>query len=152
MAEKAKEAKLEREYIIPLREKIRVVPRYKKTNKAIKSIKEFVAKHMKVYDRDLNKIKIDKYVNEFIWARGIRHPPHDIKVKVIKTGEIVKRNHGVLSQNKISALQNSTSVIPPVNNRINQIIFIDILTAVILAALILYVILQLEKKLEIKLF
>ena len=81
---------IEREYIIPLREKCRVVPRYKKTPKAVKTIKEFIAKHMKIYDRDLNKIKIDEYLNEYLWFRGIRRPPHKIKVKAIKEGEIVK--------------------------------------------------------------
>jgi len=82
--------KQEREYVIPLREKCRVVPRYKKTNKAIKTIKEFLVKHMKIYDRDLNKIKIDKYVNEAVWARGIKKPPTKIRVKAIKEGEIVR--------------------------------------------------------------
>ena len=82
--------KIEREYTIPLREKVRVVPRYKKTNKAVKTVKEFLARHMKVYDRDLNKIKLDKYLNEALWARGIRKPPHKIKVKAIKEGDIVR--------------------------------------------------------------
>lgn len=75
---------IEREYVIPLREKCRPVPRYKKTNKAIKSIKEFVARHMKIYDGDLNKIKVDPYVNEYMWAHGIKNPPQKIKVKAIK--------------------------------------------------------------------
>ena len=66
-----KEEQIEREYIIPLREKCRPVPRYKKTPKAIKSVKEFIAKHMKVRDRDLSKVKIDKYLNEALWHRGI---------------------------------------------------------------------------------
>ena len=82
--------KQEREYVIPLREKCRVVPRYKKTNKAIKTIKEFLVKHMKIYDRDLNKIKIDEYVNEVVWARGIRKPPAKIKVKAFKEGDLVR--------------------------------------------------------------
>ena len=85
-----KTEKIEREYVIPLRDKVRVVPRYKKTNKAVKTIKEFLARHMKIRDRDLNKIKIDKYLNEALWFRGIRKPPHKIKVKVIKEGEIVR--------------------------------------------------------------
>ncbi|MBU4069512.1 MAG: 50S ribosomal protein L31e [Nanoarchaeota archaeon] len=80
----------EREYIIPLREKCRVAPRYKKANKAIRTIKEFLVRHMKIRDRDLDKIKIDKYLNEAIWARGIRKPPIKIKVKAIKQGDIVK--------------------------------------------------------------
>lgn len=90
MAEKKQESKIEREYIIPLREKSRVVPRYKKTPKAIKTIKEFIARHMKVENRDLNKVKIDKDLNQFMWARGIRKHPHKIKVKVTKEGENIK--------------------------------------------------------------
>jgi ribosomal protein L31E len=81
--------KIEREYVIPLREKCRPVPRYKKTSKAIKTIKEFLARHMKVYDRDLNKIKMDIHLNEFLWSRGIKNPPHSVKVRAIKTGDIV---------------------------------------------------------------
>ena len=79
-----KKIDFEREYIIPLREKCRVSPRYKKTNKAIKTTKEFLARNMKVYDRDLKKIKLDQYLNEFLWGRGIKNPPHKIKVKAIK--------------------------------------------------------------------
>jgi len=82
--------KIEREYIIPLREKTRPAPRYKKTPKAIKSIKEFLVRHMKIRDRDLNKIKIDKYLNEYLWNRGIKNPVHKVKVKAIKQGEIVR--------------------------------------------------------------
>jgi len=82
--------KVERIYTIPLREKCRVVPRYKKTNKAIKTIKEFIARHMKVQDRDLSKVRIDKYLNEIVWFRGIRKPPIKIKVKAIKEGDIVR--------------------------------------------------------------
>ncbi len=89
MADK-KEDKIEREYIIPLREKVNKVPRYKRANKAVKTIKEFLAKHMKIYDKDLNKIKVDKYLNEIIWSRGIKKPPARIKVKAIKEGDIVK--------------------------------------------------------------
>jgi large subunit ribosomal protein L31e len=79
-----------KEYVIPLREKCRVVPRYKKTNKAVRTVKEFLARHMKVRDRDLNKVKLDSYLNEFLWARGIKNPPHKVKVRAIKEGEIVR--------------------------------------------------------------
>ncbi len=85
-----KKPELEREYVIPLREKCRPVPRYKKTNKAVKTVKEFLAKHMKIYDRDLRKIKVDMYLNEYLWFRGIRSPPHKVKVKAIKEGDIVR--------------------------------------------------------------
>lgn len=86
----AEKENLEREYVIPLRNKWKRVPRYKRANKAIKAIKEFLAKHMKVRDRDLNKIKVDTYLNEEIWFRGIRKPPARIKVKAVKEGDVVK--------------------------------------------------------------
>lgn len=85
-----KDKNIEREYIIPLRKKWSIVPRYKKANKAVKTIKEFLARHMKIRDRDLDKIKIDKYLNEAVWERGIRHPPAKIKVRAVKEGEIVR--------------------------------------------------------------
>lgn len=79
-----------KEYIIPLRKSWNRVPRYKRANKAIKTIKEFLARHMKLYERDLNKIKIDRYLNEFIWFKGIRKPPARVKVKAVKEGDIIK--------------------------------------------------------------
>ena len=81
--------KLEREYTIPLRKNCNKVPSYKKANKAIKTIKEFLAKHMKVENRDLDKVKLDKYLNEMIWHRGIKSPPAKIKVKATKENGIV---------------------------------------------------------------
>jgi len=90
MAEKEKAKILEREYIIPLRAKRMHVPRFKKTPKSVKIVKEFLAKHMKVPERDLDKVKLDRYVNEYLWARGIKNPPHKIKVKATKEGDIVK--------------------------------------------------------------
>ena len=91
MAEKTEtKNELEREYVIPLRRNWSKVPTYKRANKAIRTIKEFLLRHMKIRDGDLNKIKIDKYLNEFIWLRGIKKPPAKIKVKVRKEGEIVK--------------------------------------------------------------
>jgi len=91
MADK-KETKTEvaKEFVIPLREKCRVVPRYKKTNKAVKTIKEFLVRNMKIRDRNLNKIKLDVHLNEFLWNRGIRYPPHKIKVKATPEGENIR--------------------------------------------------------------
>lgn len=87
---KPKTEKDSREYIIPLREKCRPVPRYKKTPKAVKTIKQFLVRHMKIYDRDLKKIKLDKYLNEFLWFRGIKNPPHKVNVKVTKENNLIR--------------------------------------------------------------
>src|SRR3989344_5876122 len=80
----------EREYTIPLRRDWHKVPRYKRANRAVKALKEFLVQHMKIRDRDLRKIKLDKYVNEELWFRGIKNPPSKIKVKAIKEKDIVR--------------------------------------------------------------
>lgn len=71
---------LEREYNVPLRKEWLKIPRYKRSKKATSALKEFLAKHMKVEDRDTRKVKIGKFLNEFIWKHGIKNPPHHVKV------------------------------------------------------------------------
>jgi len=88
MAE-TKATNIEREYTIPLREKCRVVPRYKKTPKAVKTVKEFLARHFRVENRDLKKVKLDIHLNEALWHRGIKNPIHKIKVKASMKDGIV---------------------------------------------------------------
>lgn len=82
--EKEPKVELERIYTVPLRRKFLNTPRYKRVPKAIKALKEFLARHMKVSERDTEKIKLDKYLNEKMWARGIRKPLGRIKVKARK--------------------------------------------------------------------
>lgn len=79
----------ERTYVIPLKKEWSKVPSYKRTRKAVVAIKEYVAKHMKIYDRDLNKIKLDVYLNNEIWARGSRNAPTRVKVLARKEKDIV---------------------------------------------------------------
>jgi ribosomal protein L31E len=74
----------EREYIVPLRKEWLKVPEYKRANKAVKALKQFIAQHMKIYDRDLKKIKIDVLVNNEIRFKGMRKPLAKIKVKAMK--------------------------------------------------------------------
>ena len=71
---------LEREYTVPLRREWLKVPKHKRANKATKALKQFIVRHMKVYDRDLRKIKVDIYLNNEIRFRGMRKPPCKIKV------------------------------------------------------------------------
>ena len=81
---------LEREYVIPLRREWMKVPRYKRTARGVKAVKKFVARHMGIRDRDLNKIKLDVYLNNEIWFRGGKKPPSKIKVKAVKEENIVR--------------------------------------------------------------
>jgi large subunit ribosomal protein L31e len=84
-----KKAELEREYIIPIKKYILTVPRYKRAKKAVKVVKQFLAKHMRVEDRDLNLVKIDISLNNELWFRGIKKPANKIKVKAVKRDGIV---------------------------------------------------------------
>ncbi|MEM2089632.1 MAG: 50S ribosomal protein L31e [Candidatus Pacearchaeota archaeon] len=74
---------LERIYTIPLRKEWLKVPKWKRAKKAMKAIREFVERHMKVYDSDI-KIKISDWVNKAVWCCGIKNVPHKITVKVVK--------------------------------------------------------------------
>jgi large subunit ribosomal protein L31e len=87
--EKEEKIELEREYTIPLKKQVLKVPRYRRAKKAVKTIKEFLAKHMKVEDRDIKKVKLDIYLNNEVWFRGIKKPANKIKVKAVKKGGIV---------------------------------------------------------------
>jgi large subunit ribosomal protein L31e len=88
MAESKKLAQ-EREYVIPLRSNWSKVARYKRTAKAVDTIKKFVAKHMRVIERDENKVKLDTYLNNELWHRGMKKPPAKVRVKVKRDGENV---------------------------------------------------------------
>lgn len=79
-----------KEFTIPLRRKFKKTASYRKTPKAIRAIKEFLVRHMKIYDGDLRNIKLDKYLNEFVWTRGIKNPPSKIKVRAIIEGNFVR--------------------------------------------------------------
>lgn len=81
--------KSEREYVIPLRRFWLRSPYYERTGKAVKAIRKFVAKHMKIPDRDIEKVKLDVYFNNELWFKGRANPPAKIKVKVKKEGELV---------------------------------------------------------------
>jgi large subunit ribosomal protein L31e len=72
---------IEREYIIPLRREWLKAPKHKRAKKALRAVREFLAKHMKA---DIKEVKIGKWINNELWRRGIRKPAAKIKVKVSK--------------------------------------------------------------------
>lgn len=87
MAEKKKEkAMLERIYTIPLRAGFRNVASYRKTNKAVKTLQEFLKKHMKSED-----VRLGQHLNNFLWKHGIKNPPPRVTVKAQKDEEGVVR-------------------------------------------------------------
>jgi len=62
--------------------KAKMAPRTKRAKKAIKIIKEYLARHTKA-----ENIKIDSSLNEAVWDRGLKKIPSKIRVKAVKREE-----------------------------------------------------------------
>lgn len=72
--------KLERVYTVPLG-KASDVARYKRTPRAVKILRQFIARHMKQEDE---RITLSAALNEHIWRRSIKKPPRRVKVRLVK--------------------------------------------------------------------
>lgn len=81
MAKKEETSKtvLERNYVIPLRQETLKVAYYRKAEKAMRAVKEFISRHMKS-----SEVKVGKYLNLEIWKHGMKNPPHKVKVTAAK--------------------------------------------------------------------
>jgi large subunit ribosomal protein L31e len=81
----------ERFYTIPLG-KAWVAPRNRRAPRAIRIIRDFIRKHMKLEagkekedeEVEQKKIIISNEVNEKIWSKGIEKPPRKIRVRAVK--------------------------------------------------------------------
>ena len=69
----------ERTYTIPFYPFMNSIPRTKRASKAVKLVKEFIMKHMKV-----DEVWLAQDVNEFIFKRGMQKPPRKITVRAEK--------------------------------------------------------------------
>jgi len=78
-------AEVERIYNVPLGH-VKDIPRTKRAPYAIKQIRDFVVRHMKV-DMEDEELYIAPAVNEAVWARGIQKPPSHIRIRVIRYEE-----------------------------------------------------------------
>jgi len=84
MGEKVGEGIEERIYTIPLKA-VKKAPRWKRSNRAIALIREYLIKHTKS-----EYILIDTTINEKVWARGSQKPPSKIRVKVTEEEDIIR--------------------------------------------------------------
>ena len=84
MVEEKGEAIGERIYTIPLRA-VKKAPRWKRSNRAITLIREFLVRHTKS-----EYIVLDSALNEKVWARGSQKPPSKIRVKVTEEEDVIK--------------------------------------------------------------
>ena len=91
MATKKETAALERVYNVPLRREYLKVQYWRRTEKAVTALREFLQKHMKS-----SEVKMSPEVNEALWNHGIRNPPHHIKVTASKNdkGEVMAQLFG----------------------------------------------------------
>ncbi len=73
---------MEREYVVPLRREFQKVPKHRRTNRAMKALRDFISRHMKS-----DNVSIGKFLNMELWSRGMRNPPHKVVVKAIKDSD-----------------------------------------------------------------
>lgn len=83
MVEEKGEGISERIYTIPLRA-VKKAPRWKRSNRAITLIREYLARHTKS-----EYIVLDKTINEKVWERGSQKPPSRIRVKVTEEEDVI---------------------------------------------------------------
>ncbi|RLJ02510.1 MAG: hypothetical protein DRP11_02945, partial [Candidatus Aenigmatarchaeota archaeon] len=75
----------ERIYTIPIRKKIRDVSRGYRTRKAVRTVREFLQRHMKT-----EEVKLGDELNKFLWSRGIKKPPARVRVRVVVEEGVAK--------------------------------------------------------------
>ena len=71
----------ERVYTVNLG-KVLLSPDNQRAKRAINMLKEFARHHMKT-----EEIKLEEDVSHLLWARGIRHPPRKIRIKMTRTDD-----------------------------------------------------------------
>ncbi len=78
----------ERVYTIPL-SRAWIAPRRKRAPKAVRLLRNFIERHMKVgagseVAGENERLVISNEVNEKIWSRGIEKPPRRIKIRAVR--------------------------------------------------------------------
>ena len=79
----------ERIYTIPLG-RAWISPRKKRAPRAVRIVKSFIQRHMKIeksVDEAEGRLVISNEVNEKLWSRGTEKPPRKIRVRVVKDTE-----------------------------------------------------------------
>ena len=76
----------ERIYTVPLRKAYWTGTRLRRSNRAVRILREFVERHMKP-----EELLIQPEVNERIWARGIQKPPRRVRIRATKNSDNLVR-------------------------------------------------------------
>jgi large subunit ribosomal protein L31e len=72
----------EKVYTIPLRHVWVVTPRGKRAPRAVRDVRNYVARHMKS-----DEVAVSNEINSAIWSRSINKPPRKITVRAVKDKE-----------------------------------------------------------------
>lgn len=75
----------EKVYTVPLRREWLKVPRWRRSKRAVTTLRNFLIRHTKAKD-----VKLGKWLNEAIWKSGGRSPPPRITVKITKDKDIAR--------------------------------------------------------------
>ncbi len=76
----------ERIYTVPLRKAYWTGTRLRRSNRAVRILREFIERHMKP-----EELLIQPEVNERIWARGIQKPPRRVRIRATKNSDNLVR-------------------------------------------------------------
>ena len=68
-----------REYTVHVHKYVFHTQFKKRAPKAIRSLRQFAEKAMHTKD-----VRIDASVNKFLWSRGVKNPPHRIRVRLTR--------------------------------------------------------------------
>jgi large subunit ribosomal protein L31e len=79
-------SKVERIYNVPLGKAYQTIS-VKRTNRAVKLLKEFISRHSKVAK---DSVRLSNNLNKSLWQGSRKNPPRSMKIKVIKEGNIAK--------------------------------------------------------------
>jgi large subunit ribosomal protein L31e len=55
---------------------------YKRTNKAVKILQDYLVRHTKS-----EKVSLDNGLNHYLWSRGASKPPRKVQIKAVKDSE-----------------------------------------------------------------
>ena len=75
----------EKLFTIPLRREWVRVPRWRHTKRAVDAVRAFVLRYAKV-----KEVKIGRWLNLELWAKGAKNPPGKVIVKITKDKDIGK--------------------------------------------------------------
>jgi len=80
------EEKVERIYTVPLGKAYNYL-RTRRAPRAVKLLREFLARHMKV---GIANVRLSNSLNTYLWEHSIQRPPRKVKVRVVKIAGKVK--------------------------------------------------------------